>query len=144
MSTLSLNEEKFTQYGTIQTTSTANANGYSNSSSPTKFVPNNGCVKCRLEQMARRWSQGDLSLQTEGAANPHPPIPWRDDRNGWGSPWRGNPDLALQTHQQAVAQKAATAAADFPPDLRPCRGKYYLLRHGSSFYLLQFPCCRTR
>ena len=111
MSTLSLNEEKYTQYGTIQTST----NGYSSS------FNNNGCVKCKLEQVARRWSQGDLAISDARL------VP-KEDSNGWTS-W-GNDMVVPRT--------------DFTPEVRPCRGKYYLLRHGSSFYLLQFPCCRTR
>ena len=34
-----------------------------------------------------------------------------------------------------------------PPPARPrmkCRGKFYLLRHGNSYYLLQLPCCQVK
>lgn len=79
---------------------------------------NNGCVMCKL---ARRWSQGDLAISDASM------VP-KEDSNG-GMAWRND---------------MVTATADYTPGIRPCRGKYYLLRHGSSFYLLQFPCCRTR
>ena len=101
----------YTQYGTIQT----GTNGYG------PRLINNGCVQCKLEQMARRWSQGNFAISD---ANMVP----KEDSYGWTS-W-GNDVGVLRT--------------DFTPEVRPCRGKYYLLRHESKFYLLQFPCCRTR
>lgn len=53
MSTLSLNHQWQTTYGTI----TMQSNGHS-------VTATNGCVKCKLEQMARRWSQGDLTVSS--------------------------------------------------------------------------------
>ena len=107
MSTFSLNHQWSTTYGTI----TMQSNGHG--------VPANGCFKCQLEQMARRWSQGDLAISNramQGVSNTIGITSWPSDL----------------IHTQ------------FPPDIRPCRGKYFLLKQGSNSYLLQFPCCRSR
>ncbi len=152
MSNLSLNEESYTKYGTIPTIrSEHRARSFSDSESTNGKLPlmmspgghnglparpscgqngittpgvtngyTDGCIKCKLEQMARRWSQGDCAIQD---------------------------DLMLMTQNNLgflTQQHAGSQIARFPQDIRPCRGKYYLLRHGSRFYLLQFPCCKSR
>ena len=110
-------QETYTQYGTIRTS----ANGHS------RRIITNGCVKCKMEQMARWWSQDDLTVTNEGMV-------LKEINYGW----------ALAKNGMLVQRSNFSPHPDFSPDRKPCSGKYYLLRHGNSFYLLQFPCCRTR
>ena len=78
----------------------------------------NGCIKCKLEHMARRWSQGDLADRPKTREN-------------------GNTCNSMMPYSNEVT-------IDTGHNARPCRGKHYLLRHGSRFYILQLPCCNSR
>ena len=77
----------------------------------------NGCIKCKLEHMARRWSQGDLADRPRTREF-------------------GNMCNSMMPFSNEVA-------VDNRSSVKSCRGKYYLLRHGSRFYILQLPCCKS-
>ncbi len=123
-----------------------------------------GCIKCKLEQMARQWSQGQLASCYATGSIPDLNIDPTHMEFSMDSPQSLMNSLITATrpgvtqHNNGITPSAAGAGSGgtvhpwqnngYTPDIyanvKQCRGKTFLLKQGKKSFLLHFPCCKNR
>ncbi len=120
-----------------------------------------GCIKCKLEQMARQWSQGQLATCDASGSMPDLNIDPMHMEFSMDSPQSLMNSLITATrpgitpHNNGLTPTAGSGGKVHPwqsngytPDIyanvKQCRGKTFLLKQGKKSFLLHFPCCKNR